>query len=120
MLMRRVTPARSITAESPEADCRRQPLLPMPSPTRALVELPPTWKMADPGLPGICTTPSNSGRLPPLAAPLLLLAATLALAGTAVHAEQFFRIGTGGTAGTYYPVGGMIANAISTFPATTC
>jgi hypothetical protein len=31
----------------------------------------------------------------------------------ATHAQQFFRIGTGGTAGTYYPVGGMIANAIS-------
>jgi TRAP transporter TAXI family solute receptor len=29
---------------------------------------------------------------------------------------QFFRIGTGGTAGTYYPVGGMIANAISNPP----
>jgi len=28
-------------------------------------------------------------------------------------AQQFFRIGTGGTAGTYYPVGGMIANAVS-------
>ncbi len=40
-------------------------------------------------------------------------AATLALAGTAVQAQQFFRIGTGGTAGTYYPVGGMIANAVS-------
>lgn len=39
------------------------------------------------------------------------LAAT-ALIGTA-HAQQFFRIGTGGTAGTYYPVGGMIANAVS-------
>ncbi|KKX34405.1 TAXI family TRAP transporter solute-binding subunit [Rhizobium sp. LC145] len=25
----------------------------------------------------------------------------------------FFRIGTGGTAGTYYPIGGLIANAIS-------
>ncbi len=37
---------------------------------------------------------------------------TLALAGTA-HAQQFFRIGTGGTAGTYYPIGGMIANAVS-------
>ncbi len=36
-------------------------------------------------------------------------AATLASAG----AQQFFRIGTGGTAGTYYPVGGMIANAVS-------
>ncbi len=33
--------------------------------------------------------------------------------GTAAQAQQFFRIGTGGTAGTYYPVGGMIANAVS-------
>lgn len=32
------------------------------------------------------------------------------------QAPQFFRIGTGGTAGTYYPVGGMIANAISNPP----
>jgi TRAP transporter TAXI family solute receptor len=32
--------------------------------------------------------------------------------GTA-QAQQFLRIGTGGTAGTYYPVGGMIANAVS-------
>ena len=38
--------------------------------------------------------------------------AALALAGAA-QAQQFFRIGTGGTAGTYYPVGGMIANAVS-------
>ena len=30
-----------------------------------------------------------------------------------VQAQQFFRIGTGGTAGTYYPGGGMIANAVS-------
>ena len=29
------------------------------------------------------------------------------------QAQQFFRIGTGGTAGTYYPVGGMIANSVS-------
>jgi uncharacterized protein len=29
------------------------------------------------------------------------------------QAQQFFRIGTGGTAGTYYPVGGMVANAVS-------
>jgi TRAP transporter TAXI family solute receptor len=36
----------------------------------------------------------------------------IALAGAA-QAQQFFRIGTGGTAGTYYPVGGMIANAVS-------
>jgi hypothetical protein len=40
------------------------------------------------------------------------LVATLAMSG-AVQAQQFFRIGTGGTAGTYYPVGGMIANAVS-------
>ena len=39
------------------------------------------------------------------------LVATVALSGA--HAQQFFRIGTGGTAGTYYPVGGMIANAVS-------
>ena len=32
------------------------------------------------------------------------------------QAPAFFRIGTGGTAGTYYPVGGMIANAISEPP----
>ena len=36
----------------------------------------------------------------------------IALVGAA-QAQQFFRIGTGGTAGTYYPVGGMIANAVS-------
>lgn len=34
---------------------------------------------------------------------------TLAVAQT----PAFFRIGTGGTAGTYYPVGGLIANTIS-------
>ncbi len=45
--------------------------------------------------------------------------AVIGLAGVSGFApasaqQQFFRIGTGGTAGTYYPVGGMIANAIST------
>jgi len=44
---------------------------------------------------------------------ILTLVTALALAGTVVHAQQFFRIGTGGTAGTYYPVGGAIANAVS-------
>jgi len=39
----------------------------------------------------------------------LVLGATFALAQT----PAFFRIGTGGTAGTYYPIGGLIANAIS-------
>lgn len=29
---------------------------------------------------------------------------------------SFFRIGTGGTAGTYYPIGGLLANAISNPP----
>jgi uncharacterized protein len=41
------------------------------------------------------------------------LIAGSAAAVTTAHAQQFFRIGTGGTAGTYYPVGGMIANAVS-------
>jgi TRAP transporter TAXI family solute receptor len=40
------------------------------------------------------------------------VAATLAVA----QDNKFFRIGTGGTAGTYYPIGGMIANAISNPP----
>jgi TRAP transporter TAXI family solute receptor len=45
-------------------------------------------------------------------------AAVVAVAGVAVaQSPAFFRIGTGGTAGTYYPVGGMIANAISEPPA---
>jgi uncharacterized protein len=39
----------------------------------------------------------------------------LGFAGSSALAQQrFFRIGTGGTGGTYYPVGGMIANAVST------
>lgn len=38
----------------------------------------------------------------------------LALSGRGVLAQQrFFRIGTGGTGGTYYPVGGLIGNAVS-------
>ena len=51
------------------------------------------------------------------------VAAGLALGGAALaaglafaQAPAFFRIGTGGTAGTYYPIGGLIANAISTPP----
>ena len=40
-----------------------------------------------------------------------------AMAAPAIAQEpQFFRIGTGGTAGTYYPIGGLIANAISSPP----
>ncbi|MBL8807800.1 MAG: TAXI family TRAP transporter solute-binding subunit [Rhodospirillales bacterium] len=44
-------------------------------------------------------------------------AAALATRGAFAQAPAFFRIGTGGTAGTYYPVGGLIANAISNPPA---
>jgi TRAP transporter TAXI family solute receptor len=41
-------------------------------------------------------------------------AALAAVVAGRAHAQtKFFRIGTGGTGGTYYPVGGMIANAIS-------
>jgi hypothetical protein len=47
------------------------------------------------------------------AAGVALAVASAALPGVAQD-KQFFRIGTGGTAGTYYPVGGLIANAIST------
>ena len=43
--------------------------------------------------------------------------AAAVLAGPAVAQDiKFFRIGTGGTAGTYYPIGGLIANAISNPP----
>lgn len=37
-------------------------------------------------------------------------------AGTSAQQMQFFRIGTGGTAGTYYPLAGVIANAVSNPP----
>ncbi|MFN3524724.1 MAG: TAXI family TRAP transporter solute-binding subunit [Paracoccus sp. (in: a-proteobacteria)] len=49
----------------------------------------------------------------------LTLAALVAFTGgTAASAQElsFFRIGTGGTAGTYYPIGGLLANAISNPP----
>ncbi len=46
------------------------------------------------------------------------------LAGTAAQAQdmKFFRIGTGGAGGTYFPIGGLIANAISNPPGSgkTC
>lgn len=46
-----------------------------------------------------------------------------ALVGSQAFAQDitFFRIGTGGTAGTYFPIGGLIANAISNPPGSrTC
>ncbi|WP_307152518.1 TAXI family TRAP transporter solute-binding subunit [Rhodopseudomonas julia] len=43
--------------------------------------------------------------------------AGLALAGTSFAQDvKFFRIATGGTSGTYFPIGGLIANAISNPP----
>lgn len=43
-----------------------------------------------------------------------MLAAGSALGSAGALAQaQFFRIGTGGTGGTYYPIGGLIANAIT-------
>ncbi|MBD9373688.1 TAXI family TRAP transporter solute-binding subunit [Rhizobium sp. ARZ01] len=44
------------------------------------------------------------------------LAVGMMFQGAAAQDIQFFRIGTGGTAGTYYPIGGLIANAISNPP----
>lgn len=46
------------------------------------------------------------------------LALTAGLLAGAAQAQDmaFFRIGTGGTAGTYYPIGGLLANAISNPP----
>jgi TRAP transporter TAXI family solute receptor len=48
---------------------------------------------------------------------LAALAVMLGYAST-VHAQEmrFFRIGTGGVAGTYYPIGGLIADIISNPP----
>ena len=48
---------------------------------------------------------------------LMILLLTLGLSGKSFAQElKFFTIGTGGTAYTYYPVGGMIANASSKPP----
>jgi TRAP transporter TAXI family solute receptor len=44
------------------------------------------------------------------------LATALACGASLAQDIKFFRIGTGGTAGTYYPIGGLIANAISNPP----
>ncbi len=44
------------------------------------------------------------------------LAVGMLASGATAQEMQFFRIGTGGTAGTYYPIGGLIANAISSPP----
>ena len=46
----------------------------------------------------------------------LILAAALFSVAIPADELRFFRIGTGGVAGTYYPIGGIIANAISNPP----
>jgi TRAP transporter TAXI family solute receptor len=47
------------------------------------------------------------------AAALALVAGTVGATLALAQGPTFFRIGTGGTGGTYYPIGGLIANAIS-------
>lgn len=61
----------------------------------------------------------RAGRRRRLQAAALLLAlgsAALAAGGTLAQNISFFRIGTGSTAGTYFPIGGIIASAISSPP----
>ena len=48
-----------------------------------------------------------------LAAGAIIGSLAVGLSFAAAQTPAFFRIGTGGTAGTYYPIGGLIANAIS-------
>lgn len=43
----------------------------------------------------------------------LIVGLVLASVGAVVSAQQYFRIGTGGTGGTYYPVGVQIASVVS-------
>ena len=46
----------------------------------------------------------------------VVIAGALVASFAVAQELKFFRIGTGGTAGTYYPIGGLIANAISNPP----
>lgn len=59
--------------------------------------------------------PSRRRRLG-LAAAFALSLAALATVGAAAQNVAFFRIATGSTAGTYFPIGGIIASAISNPP----
>ena len=48
---------------------------------------------------------------------VFLFVSAFALTGMASAQDmKFFKIGTGGTGGTYYPIGGLIANAVSNPP----
>jgi TRAP transporter TAXI family solute receptor len=61
--------------------------------------------------------------MPTLRRTLLAAAATAGLvmaSAASAQAPQFFRIGTGSAGGTYYPIGGIIANAISCPPGARC
>ncbi|MGQ2907596.1 MAG: TAXI family TRAP transporter solute-binding subunit [Aliihoeflea sp.] len=50
------------------------------------------------------------------AAAILSIAGGLAALPAVAQDIQFFRIATGGTAGTYFPIGGLLSNAISNPP----
>ena len=50
------------------------------------------------------------------AAAILSIAGGLAALPATAQDIQFFRIATGGTAGTYFPIGGLLSNAISNQP----
>ena len=47
---------------------------------------------------------------------ILTIALGFTMASTALAETKFLRLGTGGAGGTYYPLGGVIANAISNPP----
>ena len=69
--------------------------------------------MPSPKLPAALRPPRRRRLgLAALAVPLV----ALAVAGAAAQNVAFFRIGTGSTAGTYFPIGGIIASAISSPP----
>ncbi|MEM9147595.1 MAG: TAXI family TRAP transporter solute-binding subunit [Pseudomonadota bacterium] len=56
-------------------------------------------------------------KLKTLAAPLVAVAIGAGMVGAAAAQDmKFWRIGTGGAGGTYFPIGGLIANAISNPP----
>ena len=60
---------------------------------------------------------------PKLSTIILALAASAVLATglASAHDVPYFRIGTGGTGGTYFSIGNLIANAISNPPGSrTC
>lgn len=51
-----------------------------------------------------------------LAAAALIVSVSASVSLVGAQEMSFFRIATGGTAGTYFPIGGLIANAISNPP----